>query len=736
MTLNDQYNKTISFKELTPSRDPSKFDLCFYTYYGKLTTIVEQFNHQEIKKSKKIVESSVTESDLRRNALQISAFLNYPNIFLYLLTFDADPYYCDDNNQSTWHIIGYRGHTQLMGILLNHMKYTMKFNSLKIIDNIKGKFGFSNLDIVKGKLSSAVHKSSAVLTKFDALQKALKTEAMRVIEEFVDSLENGLLLRDKERQTPLHLAAMSKFPLSHKVIYQILDFDFFKNDQSWDDYFGLFYELQFLEIKAERMNLDPRRCMRFERELSALLGEDAVKNELGGYYQELKKKMLKKIINTQDNNGDSLLHISAFHGDFRIVNRLVFYGGDKKLQNNEGKLPVDLSKDNFVRKVLTNLNKAAKDSDEKNIQELVNFGENINAKISIFNQAPIHKIIESKDDKKHEVLKKLLELGSDPNIKDSNGWSALHYACQLGDLESVQILIAAKAVIDTYSNNQRIPLHLASYQNFPEIVQYLLENDSNPNYKDELGCTPLHLAAKNGNTKCLDILLSYNGELYETDFRGWNILHYAAFHGHKKTVRYISKYDADYDILRNMKNSQNKIPIEIVREPDIKPYFMSLWHAAKEGNLDMTRNLINSGEKIDEQSHFEFNTPMHFAVINNHFLEVRLLLLDYNARIDIKNKFGKIPLYYAKELKGPLEQRYEEVIDLDREKIDLRKYMDKILKKNGEKLDATICRSNYNIRVWTAHDSNKKILNILGDEEEEENVKDKEIKKGDEEIKN
>ena len=163
---------------------------------------------------------------------------------------------------------------------------------------------------------------------------------------------------------------------------------------------------------------------------------------------------------------------------------------------------------------------------------------------------------------------------------------------------------------------------------------------------------------------------------------------------------------------------------------------MSLWHAAKEGNLDMTRNLINSGEKIDEQSHFEFNTPMHFAVINNHFLEVRLLLLDYNARIDIKNKFGKIPLYYAKELKGPLEQRYEEVIDLDREKIDLRKYMDKILKKNGEKLDATICRSNYNIRVWTAHDSNKKILNILGDEEEEENVKDKEIKKGDEEIKN
>ena len=35
--------------------------------------------------------------------------------------------------------------------------------------------------------------------------------------------------------------------------------------------------------------------------------------------------------------------------------------------------------------------------------------------------------------KTKENLKKMLDLGSDPNIKDSNGWSALHYACQLGD---------------------------------------------------------------------------------------------------------------------------------------------------------------------------------------------------------------------------------------------------------------------------------------------------------------
>ena len=39
---------------------------------------------------------------------------------------------------------------------------------------------------------------------------------------------------------------------------------------------------------------------------------------------------MKEIINMSDNNGNSVLHISAFNGDFRIVKKLVFYGGEKK----------------------------------------------------------------------------------------------------------------------------------------------------------------------------------------------------------------------------------------------------------------------------------------------------------------------------------------------------------------------------------------------------------------------
>ena len=727
MSVSQHYNKIIKFQPLILDENSEVFDLCYYTYYGKLTLIVEEFNKEPLDKSISLVKEVVSQ-DQNHNPLQIASFLNYSNIFLYLLTFEADPLKKDQNSQNTWHILGYRGHPKLSGLLLNFIRYKQKMEILEKIDKVKEESGFSNLDIVKGKLSRAVRLNEENIRKFEDLQEKIRSLAKQLIDNFLEEIKEGLMCQDNEQQTPFHLAAMSKFPLCHKFIHQILDFDYFNLDETWTNFLDLFLELQRLEIKMERMNQDPRKCLRLERELISLLG-DKIINDLSDYYKESKRKLMTELINTQDNNGDSILHISTFHGDFKIVSRLVYYGGNKKLKNKNGQLPVDLAKDNFVRKVLTDLNKAAKASDEKNIKELINFGKDINEKISIFSQAPIHKIIESKEENKHEVLKKMLDFGSDPNIKDSNGWSALHYACQLGDYESVEILINSDAIIDAYSNNKRIPLHLAAYKGYPNIVEFLLKNGSDPNYKDELGCTPLHLAAKKGNVKCMEFLLNYDAELYCQDFRNWNILHYASFHGHKKAVRFISKYDADYDYLQKMKNSQNKLPIEIVRDPSVKHYFYSLWHAAREGNLDLTRNLLNEGENINEQSHFELNTPLHLAVINNHYLEVRLLI-ENNCVPDMKNKDGIEPFQYAKAMNGPIKSIYDISEDLERDIIDLRDIVRNMVYRVDEAIDSLVCTKNWKLRVWTALDFNIKIIKLL------DSVINKENEQGNEEEQN
>ena len=721
------YNKTITMAPITKTKLKMKdeeekgiFDLCFYTYEGKLTSIVEEFNHKSIEQNIKMVLNSFTKE--RRYPLQIAAFLNYSNVFLYLLTYGADSSIIDSFKQNTWHTIAFRGHTKIMGILLNHIRYELKKESLKKIDSIKKTHGFSNLDLVKGKLSKAVPLNDVNISKFKKLQEEAKIEAFRLIDEFIKILTECLEAKDHNGQTPLHLAAMSKFSLSHEIINQILEFNFFILDETWNDYLTIFSELQSLEIKVERMNQDPRSCQRIEKEFIALLGENTIKKDLNKYYKEKKKEMVKKLINIQDNNGDNLLHICSYHGNYKIINRLIYYGANKQKLNKENQIPVDIAKDNKVRKVLTNLNEAAKAADEKNIQELVNFGKDLNERLSIFSLAPIHKIIESTENNKHEVLKKMLELGSDPNIKDSNGWTALHYAAQNGDLESVKILIDKKADINSFSNNGRTPLHLAAKNNRKEVVNYLVDkilekNKSNSqlylNAKDEHGCTPSHLAAKEGNTTCLEILLSKGADKYATDFCGWNILHFASFHAKKDTIRHICKYDADYDILINTKNTQNKLPIEILSDYNLRHYFISLWHAAKEGDLDMTKRLIvNEKQNPNEKTRFEQNTPLHLAVLNNHYLEVRLLL-EYNADPSIKNKANCLPDEYARLMKEPMKALFKKCKENNKKTFDLREIVKELLKKNEVIVDAIVCQKNRELELWTPIDVNEKIVKII-----------------------
>lgn len=137
-------------------------------------------------------------------------------------------------------------------------------------------------------------------------------------------------------------------------------------------------------------------------------------------------------------------------------------------------------------------------------------------------------------------------------------------------------------------------------------------------------------------------------------------------------IRFICKYDADYDILINTKNTQNKLPIEILSDYNLRPYFISLWHAAKEGDLDMTKRLIlNDNQNPNEKTRFLQNTPLHLAVLNNHYLEVRLLL-EYHADSQIKNKDNTIPKDYARLMTSPMKEICKKCVKDNKNNFDLR----------------------------------------------------------------
>lgn len=101
------------------------------------------------------------------------------------------------------------------------------------------------------------------------------------------------------------------------------------------------------------------------------------------------------------------------------------------------------------------MNDAALQANVKDLKHLVNCGNKIDNKLSIFGEAPIHKAVLSKVKKteKELALQAIIESKANINNMDSNGWTALHHASYNGDLDSAALLIRdAGANVNSYSN--------------------------------------------------------------------------------------------------------------------------------------------------------------------------------------------------------------------------------------------------------------------------------------------
>jgi len=120
-------------------------------------------------------------------------------------------------------------------------------------------------------------------------------------------------------------------------------------------------------------------------------------------------------------------------------------------------------------------------------------------------------------------LELLISHGANINLKDWRGIAPLHEVVMgtaAGKLKTMKVLIDNGANVNIRAGDQWTPLHMAAFDNYPELVELLLKRGAWVNTRNAFGQTPLFLAAQKGNKAVIRLLVKYGASETICDHRG------------------------------------------------------------------------------------------------------------------------------------------------------------------------------------------------------------------------
>ena len=135
-----------------------------------------------------------------------------------------------------------------------------------------------------------------------------------------------------------------------------------------------------------------------------------------------------------------------------------------------------------------------------------------------------------------ETVRLMLKKGARPNadkgVEVRNDATAMFYALQVGDLQTVGVLVDAGARIDVRMKILGVfytrPLSYATFVGDVAMVEYLISKGANPNGVDDDGISALGLAAINNQPAVAQTLIARGADVNHVDRFGMTPLLYAA----------------------------------------------------------------------------------------------------------------------------------------------------------------------------------------------------------------
>nr|XP_039270319.1 transient receptor potential cation channel subfamily A member 1-like isoform X1 [Styela clava] len=336
---------------------------------------------------------------------------------------------------------------------------------------------------------------------------------------------------------------------------------------------------------------------------------------------ELAEEQAATCLSMQDKQGHTPLHKAAMYGHASIVEFLANHGADLNIVDADQNTPLLLaaSRGNWV-----------------SVRDLIEMGADIFIKNKC-NRSFLHMIVINGGDLKklqsqkfknqqfRESCKNILcksEVQSLLVQPDNAGCTPLHYACQEGNLASLDTLMVLGVSARLKSSGNQSPLHFAAQYGRYNACKKLISSPQGPNIineKDNLGMTPLHYAAENGHTKIVELLLN-KGAVCHRNIRGESVLHVTATNGYTRTIK----------ILVHM----NKTLLDHVDENGNT----ALHHAGCASQVSTVKLLMDLNEKVQRNN--EGHTFFTYAIQNQN-REVALATVLHDRYEEAMQEFFK-----------------------------------------------------------------------------------------------
>ncbi|MFN3150330.1 ankyrin repeat domain-containing protein [Bremerella sp.] len=178
------------------------------------------------------------------------------------------------------------------------------------------------------------------------------------------------------------------------------------------------------------------------------------------------------------------------------------------------------------------------------------------------------------------AVEKQLRAKQDPNARQPDGMTALHWAAFHGSEQGARLLIESGATVDAPTEYQITPLSIACELGKPKVVRVLLEGKADPNLAIAGGETPLMTAARTGVVDSVTQLLEAGAKVDATERNGQTALMWGAAEGHTEVVQRL--LDAGGDPNRSLSSG-----------------YTALLFAARQGKIEVARTLIASGVDVN-----------------------------------------------------------------------------------------------------------------------------------------